>query len=179
MCWVTHWVNGSPVNPVRQTHIAIWLRTRHSAFGPHSPGHGSLHFWLIHAKWLRHSAFETHSGLQLGGAPINSLKQEQDGEAPLGRHSAFGPQGDGWHGLTGSAGFSTNLVYKCKHLDHIRVVYLFIFVFTYWVAYVEWISFKMVWTCTNWAVIDHIALSFKTASTNTRVGTFLIETCQV
>lgn len=49
---------------------------------PHNPGHGSLHFILIHAKLYEHSLLLTHSGLQLGGAPIYSDKHEQDGDVP-------------------------------------------------------------------------------------------------
>lgn len=47
-----------------------------------------------------------HSGLQLGGEPIKSGIQEHEGLSPLTWHWAFGPQGDGTHGLTvgGSAG---------------------------------------------------------------------------
>lgn len=43
-----------------------------------------------------------HSGLQLGGEPVYSGKQEQDGEPFISLHWAFGPQGDGMHGLSGS-----------------------------------------------------------------------------
>lgn len=85
-----------------QMHIGVWLTTRHWAFWPHDPGHGSLHFWLIHAKWLEHSELLIHSGLQFGGEPMNSFKQLQDGDSPIGRHSEFGPHGDGWHGFIGS-----------------------------------------------------------------------------
>lgn len=56
----------------------------------------------MHARVLGHSTFETHSGRQFGGAPMYSLRHEQDGVSPTGLHSEFGPQGDGWHGLMGS-----------------------------------------------------------------------------
>lgn len=36
-----------------------------------------------------------HSGLQLGGEPINVGKQEHDGEVPITLHWELGPQGDG------------------------------------------------------------------------------------
>jgi hypothetical protein len=42
----------------------------------------------------------THSGLQFGGAPINSGKQEHDGKLFTTRHCALGPQGDGSQGLS-------------------------------------------------------------------------------
>lgn len=79
----------------------MWLTTWHSALLPHIPGHGSLHFWLIHAKWLAHSLLLIHSGLQLGGAPMYSGKQEQEGLSPDALHWEYGPHGVGWHGFTG------------------------------------------------------------------------------
>lgn len=63
----------------------------------------------MQAKLFEHSAFETHSGRQFGGDPIYSLRQEHDGESPTGRHSAFGPHGEGLHGFVGSAGLSTKI----------------------------------------------------------------------
>jgi len=48
-----------------------------------------------------HSEFEMHSGRQLGGAPTNSGRQEQDGDSPDTRHSELGPQGEGWQGFCG------------------------------------------------------------------------------
>lgn len=84
-----------------QIHIGEWLTTLHSAFNPHAPGHGSLHFWLIQAKWLEHSEFVIHSGLQFGGLPIISGRHEQEAWSPTTRHWAFDPQGDGWHGSEG------------------------------------------------------------------------------
>ena len=41
-----------------------------------------------------------HSGLQFGGFPINSWRQEQDAWSFIALHCAFGPQGDGRHGST-------------------------------------------------------------------------------
>lgn len=66
-CW--QYVNGSPLYPLLQEHIGVWLTTEHTAFEPHEPGQGSVHFWLIHDKWLGHSGFMVHSGLHEGGAP--------------------------------------------------------------------------------------------------------------
>lgn len=62
---------------------------------PQSPGQGSLHFWLIQARWLAHSELVMHSGRQFGGDPINSARQEHEGESPMTLHSELGPQGDG------------------------------------------------------------------------------------
>jgi hypothetical protein len=53
----------------------------------------------MHAKLLEHSELLTHSGRQLGGEPTYSFKHEHDGESPIGRHSEFGPHGDGWQGF--------------------------------------------------------------------------------
>lgn len=70
------------------------------------PGHGSLHFCWIHAKWLGHSELLIHSGLQFGGVPIYSWRHEQDGLPLMSLHWEYGPQGDGWQGLLGTI-FST------------------------------------------------------------------------
>lgn len=50
-----------------------------------------------------------HSGWQLGGAPLNSGKQEQDGDSPTTLHIEFGPHGEGSQGLIGFAS-KTNAV---------------------------------------------------------------------
>lgn len=95
---------------MEQTHIAVWLTTRHSAFAPQTPGHGSRHFWLRQANAFEHSPFDTHSGRQFGGDPMKVLRQEHDGESPITRHSELGPQGDGTHGfVTGRVGSSSTI----------------------------------------------------------------------
>lgn len=58
----------------------------------------------MQAKLLLHSLLLIHSGLQFGGEPINSRRQEQDGEAPFTLHTALGPQGEGLHGFMGTGG---------------------------------------------------------------------------
>lgn len=88
--------------PDKQTQLGVWLTTLQSALRPQVPGQGSLHFWLMQAKCEGHSGLLTHSGLQFGGCPTNSGKQEQDGLSPIGLHKALGPQGFGWQGLLGS-----------------------------------------------------------------------------
>lgn len=50
------------------------------------PGQGSLHFLLTQAKLLVQSSLVMHSGRQFGGDPINSWRQEQDGESLITRH---------------------------------------------------------------------------------------------
>jgi len=54
---------------------------------PQDPGHGSLHFSLMQAILLGHSAWTTHSGLQFGGLPTYVGEHEQDGEFPYAVHS--------------------------------------------------------------------------------------------
>lgn len=39
-------------------------------------------------------------------------KQEQAGDSPRTAHSAFGPQGDGTHGLVGAIGSAGNKVFS-------------------------------------------------------------------
>lgn len=46
---------------------------------------------------LGHSLLLTHSGLQLGGAPMNSGEQEQEGASLTTLHSELGPHGEGSH----------------------------------------------------------------------------------
>lgn len=75
-----------------------------SAPTPHEPGQGSLHFSLIQALLLGHSALMTHSGLQFGGGPVYCGKQEQDGYPPWSWHVANNPHGFGIQGFNGSGG---------------------------------------------------------------------------
>lgn len=101
-----HCTNASPTKPIEQIHIGVWLTTRHSVLAPQDPGQGSLHFWLMQARLLTHSELLTHSGLQFGGEPMNSGRQEQEGESPTSLHCELGPQGEGWHGFTRTGGIS-------------------------------------------------------------------------
>jgi hypothetical protein len=41
---------------------------------------------LMQAKLNEHSLLVTHSGRQFGGEPVNSGKQEQEGESPTALH---------------------------------------------------------------------------------------------
>lgn len=49
----------------------------------------------MQAKELEHSELLMHSGLQFGGDPINSGKQEHEGDPLISLHCAFGPHGEG------------------------------------------------------------------------------------
>lgn len=51
----------------------------------------------------------THSGLQFGGMPINSGRQEHDGASLTALQTALGPHGEGWQILIGGS-FATSIV---------------------------------------------------------------------
>lgn len=53
----------------------------------------------MQARLFGHSELLTHSGRQFGGVPMNSGKQEQDGELFISLHWALGPHGDGIQGF--------------------------------------------------------------------------------
>lgn len=86
------------------------------ASNPQDPGHGSLHFCWIHACWLGHSLFRTHSGLQFGGAPMKFSIHEQAGFPEIIWQREFGPHGVGTHdgGLSVTIGSSTRMKLKQK-----------------------------------------------------------------
>lgn len=113
-CCTTHWVNGSPVYPGEQVHMGVWDTMLQTAFMPQDPGQGSLHLWLMHAKLLGHSLLLIHSGLQLGGEPVNSGRQEHDGESLITWHWAFGPHGDGSHGFCCGGTSNAKIQFKCN-----------------------------------------------------------------
>lgn len=94
-----HLVNGSPVYPVTQLQIGLWLTTWHRAWIPQVPGQGSLHFWLMHASFGGQSELTTHSGLHEGGAPIKPSIHEQTAWPLCSLHLLFGPHGDGLQGF--------------------------------------------------------------------------------
>ena len=103
-----HCENGSPENPLLQTHIGIWFLTRQYAFTPQRPGHGSWHLRLIQALSGEQSEFMVHSGRQFGGEPIIWDWQLHSQRSPTTRGKfAFGPQGFGSHGSISSTIGST------------------------------------------------------------------------
>lgn len=67
----------------------------------------------MQARLEAHSLLLTHSGRQLGGDPVNSGRQEHDGDSPVTLHCELGPHGDGWHGFdgTGVGTSSANILY--------------------------------------------------------------------
>lgn len=85
------------INTEQRAALSRWFFVfPHSlASKPQDPGHGSWHRCWIHACWLGHSEFKTHSGLQFGGLPWKFSKHVQAGKPLIIRHTEFGPQGDG------------------------------------------------------------------------------------
>lgn len=79
-------------------HVGVWLITLQIAENPHDPGQGSMHFPRMQALFEVHSELIEHSGLQLGGAPINVCKQEHDATPLVFLHCEFGPHGEGTQG---------------------------------------------------------------------------------
>lgn len=57
--------NGSPEYPGKHVQVGKCEMTWHSAFSAQLPGHASLHFDAIQAKFGGQSLFLMHSGLQL------------------------------------------------------------------------------------------------------------------
>lgn len=87
------------------------LITSHLARTPQEPGHGSRHWLLMHALVGLHSGLMVHSGLQFGGEPKKLGKQLQAGPLLATTvHWLFGPQGEGWHGFSGTAGTSLMII---------------------------------------------------------------------
>uniref|UniRef100_A0A1A9VW36 Uncharacterized protein n=1 Tax=Glossina austeni TaxID=7395 RepID=A0A1A9VW36_GLOAU len=86
-------LGGVPIKASKQEHTAKLFASRHLLFGPHGDGWQGLPGFGGHP----HSELRTHSGLQLGGVPIKSGKQEQAGLPPIIWHFELGPQGEGTH----------------------------------------------------------------------------------
>lgn len=63
-------------------------------------------------KLIGHSLLLTHSGLQFGGEPINSGRQEHEGDWPWILHCEFGPHGDGIQGFPIGWGISAAVIYS-------------------------------------------------------------------
>lgn len=109
-CCGEHSAYGFPINPIGHEHLGVWLITVHSALGAQAPTQGFLHFMFMQYKWVGHSLLLTHSGLQFGGEPIKSGKQEHDGDWPWTLHCEFGPQGDGTQGFPTGCGISAAII---------------------------------------------------------------------
>lgn len=93
-----HLTNGSPVYPILQMHIGLWLITLHCVLIPHEFTQGDLHLLSMHASSLEHSLFTTHSGRQFGGVPMKFAKQVHTACSFTVRHWLFDPHGDGLQG---------------------------------------------------------------------------------
>lgn len=98
--WGLQLLNGSPMYPGKQLHEGTWLSTRHKAFWPQVPGHGSWHLLRTHALSDAQSEFTIHSGLQLSyGLPKYSGKHVHDPAPFCSLQTALEPHGDGSHGV--------------------------------------------------------------------------------
>lgn len=93
-----HTVKGSPVKSILQAQIGLWLTILQIVLTPQVPIQGSTHFLFLHARFREHSELNTHSGLQPGGLPTYSGRQEQTAWLFITRHWLLGPQGEGLHG---------------------------------------------------------------------------------
>lgn len=127
----------------------------------------------MHAKVAVHSLLLIHSGLQFGGELKKPLRQEQDGSSLTTLHSALGPQGDGWHGLT-FIGASTEMIIFINMISRCEIFNL-----TYKCTSYKWITSLSIWTATYWIMIDNLTSSTNTTSSRTWVDTFLIDTCLI
>ena len=77
---------------------------------PQRPGHGSWHFLFMHALSDGQSELTTHSGLQLGGEPIISGRQEQSHLSPICLGELlFAPHGFGLQGSSSTTGSTTKM----------------------------------------------------------------------
>jgi len=144
---------------------------------PQDPGQGSLHFILMQASWLLHSALLMHSGRQNGGCPWNSGKQEHEAFSFTTRQTEFGPHGDGRQGLAGGCSTMTAII---KSITQCKISSYFTLVFTltrcfYFMAFDEWISSIGRPTCTEWIVIADVTIGSISASSRAWILTSLID----
>ena len=160
------------------------------AFEAQRPGQGSLHFWLMHAKWLEHSLLLIHSGLQFGGEPRKSGKQEHDGLSPDTLHWALGPQGDGIQGLVGGAWGSSangkksnNFGYSLKMEIVTRKFIIQIFqdrrqkeILTLDIASYKWVASVSRWAFAQWIMVYDITNGSNATWPRARIPAFLIAT---
>lgn len=89
--------------------MGLWLITLQIVLRPQLPGHGSIHFWLVHASFGAQSELTTHSGRQVGGAPIKPLMQVHVACILCCLQRLLGPQGDGLHGSLSKGAVEKNL----------------------------------------------------------------------
>lgn len=125
----------------------------------------------MQANVLAHSPLLTHSGLQFGGAPINSGRQEHAGDSPAALHSELGPQGEGWHGLicTGGGSSATNIKIRQGSL-------LCVSLLTNRCTSDEGVAYKFHSTTTYRVMVDNLAQSVNSTGAWTGVYALLILT---
>jgi hypothetical protein len=161
--------------------MGLWPTTRHWVLAPQTPGQGSLHFWLMHAKLDGQSLLRTHSGRQLGTTPIIPSWHPHWAWLLITWHLEFGPKHiNFWL----NNGFEFRVHYKVNttwwrnarvgsFLNH-RLLW------KRWKGLTtnKWIACKFPWTVANWVVIDDPADSILAANPWTRIPTFLVDTGQ-
>jgi hypothetical protein len=163
-----HLMNGSPEYLGGQLQIGLWLTTWHLALMPQVPGHGSIHFWLTQAWFNEHSELVTHSGLQVGGLPMKPGTQEQTAWPLISLHWLLGPQGEGLHGF---------FLISAK----ILIFRIFPSKLNSRSTWYGWAKNKGVsdvaWdTSTSWNMIQDRTFCILTASSRTRILTFISDT---
>lgn len=152
--------------------MGLWFLTWQFALIPHVPGQGSTHFWLLQASFWGHSELVTHSGLQVGGAPMYPGTQEQIAWPLFWRHWELGPQGEGWQGLVSTGaeqqkdGVQKSGKRTCKKIHTLIRGTLH-----------KCISTHSWWTRAHWNVINHITNSILTTRSWTWIQTFVIKAC--
>ncbi|CAB0002809.1 unnamed protein product [Nesidiocoris tenuis] len=188
-----HNENGLPVYPSGQIHWGVWLTTLQMASVPHVPGQGSLHFWLIQARFDGHSLLLAHSGLQFGGDPWKSGKQEHEGLSPTALHCELGPHGDGAQGLigaccTGGGGARIKLNFQqlafvthpmktsfnIVECDEMRTI-----VTLQCCTLNEWVPRHSIWAPADWDMIDYITNRVLATSSWTGIYAFVSAACSV
>lgn len=120
----SHLAKGSPECLGRQLQMGLWPTTWHCVLRPQVPRQGSMHFWLLQARFRGQSELSTHSGLQDGGVPKYPWTQLHTAWPFTTRHWLLGPQGEGLQGScdNGSAGGLNRLrreLYTIKGQSHI------------------------------------------------------------
>lgn len=95
----TQLIKASPVKPCLQEQTGLWFIVLHSEFKPQDCKQGSTQIFCLQDLLWSQSEFRIHSGLQLGGAPINAGKQEHTAKLSKGLHLLFAPHGEGSQGF--------------------------------------------------------------------------------
>lgn len=128
----------------------------------------------MQACLLSHSELLMHSGLQAGGEPMKSGRQEQEGESLMTWHWELGPQGEGRHRSIGVGGLSAVIKIR-KFKGQIALIFDRILRNLTWPYTLdERIASESQSATTDRVVIDHTALRLPSASSQTGISTLLV-----